>query len=49
MFQTATSALDWLGIIAFTVTGALMVFRKQMDVVQNSLERRAPGARGLVG
>jgi uncharacterized membrane protein YeiH len=33
MFQTATSALDWLGIIAFTVTGALVASRKQMDVV----------------
>jgi hypothetical protein len=33
MFQTATSALDWLGIIAFTVTGALVASRKEMDVV----------------
>lgn len=33
MFQTITSALDWLGIIAFTVTGALVASRKQMDVV----------------
>jgi uncharacterized membrane protein YeiH len=33
MFQTATSALDWIGIIAFTVTGALIASRKQMDVV----------------
>src|SRR5215204_3012863 len=33
MFATATSALDWLGIIAFTVTGALIASRKQMDVV----------------
>lgn len=33
MFQTATAALDWLGIIAFTVTGALVASRKQMDVV----------------
>jgi uncharacterized membrane protein YeiH len=33
MFQTATSVLDWLGIIAFTVTGALVASRKQMDVV----------------
>jgi hypothetical protein len=24
MFQTVASALDWLGIIAFTVTGALV-------------------------
>jgi uncharacterized membrane protein YeiH len=33
MFQTATSVLDWLGIIAFAVTGALVASRKQMDVV----------------
>jgi uncharacterized membrane protein YeiH len=33
MFETATSALDWLGIIAFTCTGALVASRKQMDVV----------------
>jgi len=33
MFQTVASALDWLGIIAFTVTGALVASRKQMDVV----------------
>ncbi len=33
MFQTATSALDWLGIVAFTVTGALVASRKGMDVV----------------
>jgi uncharacterized membrane protein YeiH len=33
MFQTATTALDWLGVIAFTVTGALVASRKQMDVV----------------
>src|SRR5262245_43395642 len=33
MFQTVTSALDWLGIIAFTVTGALVASGKQMDVI----------------
>ena len=33
MFQTVTSALDWLGIVAFAVTGALVASRKQMDVV----------------
>lgn len=33
MFQTATFVLDWLGIIAFTVTGALVASRKQMDMV----------------
>src|SRR6188768_4116857 len=33
MFQTATSILDWLGIIAFTATGALVASRKEMDVI----------------
>jgi uncharacterized membrane protein YeiH len=33
MFQTAAATLDWLGVIAFTVTGALVASRKQMDVV----------------
>jgi uncharacterized membrane protein YeiH len=33
MFQTATTTLDWLGVIVFTVTGALVASRKQMDVV----------------
>jgi uncharacterized membrane protein YeiH len=33
MFQTVTTALDWFGIIAFTVTGGLVASRKQMDVV----------------
>jgi uncharacterized membrane protein YeiH len=33
MFQTTAVALDWLGVIAFAVTGALVASRKQMDVV----------------
>ena len=33
MFQTATFVLDWLGIVAFTITGALVASRKEMDVV----------------
>ena len=33
MLETATSVLDWLGIVAFAVTGALVASRKQMDVV----------------
>jgi uncharacterized membrane protein YeiH len=33
MFETVTSALDWLGIVAFAVTGALVASRKRMDVV----------------
>jgi uncharacterized membrane protein YeiH len=33
MFQTATVALDWLGVVAFAITGALVASRKQMDLV----------------
>ncbi|MDE4914592.1 trimeric intracellular cation channel family protein [Methylobacterium sp. 092160098-2] len=33
MFQTATATLDWLGVIVFTVTGALVASRKEMDFV----------------
>lgn len=33
MFQTAAVALDWVGVIAFAITGALVASRKQMDVV----------------
>ena len=33
MFQTAITALDWLGVIAFAVTGALVASRQRMDVV----------------
>jgi uncharacterized membrane protein YeiH len=33
MFQTAATVLDWLGVIAFAVTGALVASRKEMDVV----------------
>ena len=33
MFQTAITALDWVGVIAFAVTGALVASRQRMDVV----------------
>lgn len=33
MFQTATIALDWIGVVAFAITGALVASRKEMDVV----------------
>lgn len=33
MFQTAATALDWIGVVAFTITGALVASRKRMDVV----------------
>lgn len=33
MFEIATAAFDWLGIVAFTMTGVLVASRKQMDIV----------------
>jgi uncharacterized membrane protein YeiH len=33
MFDNGLAVLDWLGIVAFTVTGALAASRYQMDVV----------------
>lgn len=33
MFETATATLDWLGATVFTVVGALVVSRKEMDFV----------------
>ena len=33
MFETATTPLDWLGVIVFTVAGALVASRKEMDFV----------------
>lgn len=33
MFENGIVLLDWLGIVAFTITGALVASRNQMDVV----------------
>ncbi|ESR25982.1 trimeric intracellular cation channel family protein [Lutibaculum baratangense] len=33
MFDTLAAMLDWFGIVVFTVTGALVASRKQMDAV----------------
>lgn len=33
MFQTVATVLDWLGVLVFAVTGALVASRKQMDIV----------------
>jgi len=33
MFDTSIAVLDWIGIVVFTITGALVASRKQMDVV----------------
>ena len=32
-FENGIAAMDWLGIVAFTITGALAASRNQMDVV----------------
>ncbi len=33
LFSVAISALDWIGIAVFAITGALVASRKQMDIV----------------
>lgn len=33
MFENTVAILDWLGIVAFTITGALVASRNQMDAV----------------
>lgn len=33
MFDTFAAMLDWFGIVVFTMTGALVASRKQMDIV----------------
>jgi uncharacterized membrane protein YeiH len=46
MVQTATAILDWLGIIVFAVTGALVASRKQMDIVGFALLGTVTGIGG---
>lgn len=46
MFDTATMALDWLGVIVFAITGCLVASRKQMDVVGFALLGTATGIGG---
>jgi uncharacterized membrane protein YeiH len=33
MFASGVAVLDWLGVVAFTITGALVASRNQMDAV----------------
>ena len=33
MFESSITILDWLGIVVFTVTGALVASRNQMDII----------------
>jgi uncharacterized membrane protein YeiH len=46
MFETATATLDWIGVIVFTVTGALAASRKEMDFVGFAVLGTATGVGG---
>ena len=46
LFQTAAIALDWLGVIVFAVSGALVASRKRMDVVGFALLGTVTGIGG---
>ncbi len=46
MFETVTTLLDWLGVVVFAVTGALVASRKQMDIVGFALLGTATGIGG---
>ena len=46
LFDTAAAALDWLGVIVFAISGALVASRKQMDVVGFALLGTATGIGG---
>ena len=45
-FEGSIAVLDWMGIIAFTITGALVASRKQMDVVGFALLGTVTGIGG---
>ena len=46
MFETIATLLDWLGVVAFTVSGALVASRKEMDIVGFVLLGTATGIGG---
>src|SRR5688572_33481880 len=46
MLDFVTAVLDWLGIVAFATTGALVASRKQMDLVGFALLGTATGVGG---
>ncbi|MFZ5737458.1 putative membrane protein YeiH [Rhodopseudomonas thermotolerans] len=46
MFETVTTLLDWLGVVVFAVTGALVASRKEMDIVGFALLGTATGIGG---
>jgi uncharacterized membrane protein YeiH len=45
-FDTAAAALDWLGVIVFAISGALVASRKQMDIVGFALLGTVTGIGG---
>jgi uncharacterized membrane protein YeiH len=46
IFDTATTVLDWLGILVFAVSGALVASRKEMDIFGFALMGTATGIGG---
>jgi uncharacterized membrane protein YeiH len=46
LFTAATTLLDWLGIIVFAISGALVASRKQMDLVGFALLGTVTGIGG---
>lgn len=46
LFDTVAAALDWLGVIVFAVSGALVASRKRMDVVGFALLGTVTGIGG---
>lgn len=46
LFDTAAAALDWLGIVVFAISGALVASRKRMDLVGFALLGVATGVGG---
>lgn len=46
LFDTATTALDWLGVVVFAISGALVASRKQMDLVGFALLGTVTGIGG---
>ena len=46
LFDTAAAALDWLGVVVFAVSGALVASRKQMDVAGFALLGTVTGIGG---
>lgn len=46
LFGTAAAALDWLGVVVFAISGALVASRKRMDVVGFALLGTVTGIGG---